>query len=340
VKVFYGICGEGLGHAGRSIAVIERLTRLGHNVTTFTFGSALQLLQSSGYGSYEIDGLRFRMKSNGAISAYGTLHNLVEHLATRRDSLDLIRQLAFVIRPDLFVTDFEPLTAIVAASLGIPCASIDNQHKFCAPMEQEFPLALRLYGRVAGAFVRRWIWQPRLCIVAVFHRCPPSPQYHRVGVLVRDRMARLRPSPGAHVLLYGYGEIGKRLVDVAKSIPEQFVAYGCKGDVADNIQFKPTSYHEFAADLASCKAVISTAGQQLIGEASFFGKPIFVVPIPNQHEQLINARYVRKEKIGDYSPVSQLSVNRIQDFLRQPFSQHAACNGLDQTLELLGTCYG
>ena len=84
---------------------------------------------------------------------------------------------------------------------------------------------------------------------------------------------------------------------------------------ADNIEHKPTSYEEFARDLASCKAVLCTGGQQLIGEARYFGKPMLIVPIPKQHEQEINARFARQQGIGDFCPIEQLN-GEVKAFLR------------------------
>ena len=158
--------------------------------------------------------------------------------------------------------------------------------------------------------------------------------------MLRDRMARLRPSKGDHLLLYGRGKIGKQMARIASAVPERFIAYGCSGQPAENIDHKQISYDEFAADLASCKAVVCTGGQQLIGEARYFGKPMLVVPIPNQHEQEINARYARKERIGDYCPLGRLTAARMRNFLRQEFLEKPSTNGVDETLELLGISYG
>jgi uncharacterized protein (TIGR00661 family) len=340
VNIFYGICGEGMGHGGRSIALIERLTTLGHRVSTFTFADAFGLLTKSGYEPHRIAGLQWGVTSDGAIAALRTAHNLCGYLRRRCDSLDLIRQLALVEKPDLFITDFEPLTALAAHSLGIPCVSVDNQHRFCHPLNSSFPLHLRIYARLAGRFVRRWIYKPRQCIVAVFHPCPPSRHYRSVDVLLRDRVARLQPSHGDHILLYGRGELGRRMAAVASRVDARFVAYGCDGAAADNIEHKPTSYEEFARDLASCKAVLCTGGQQLIGEARFFGKPMLIVPIPRQHEQEINARFACQQGIGDFCPIEQLSTERVQAFLERRGSGPQGANGVDQVIELLEIANG
>jgi uncharacterized protein (TIGR00661 family) len=340
VKIYYGICGEGMGHGGRSIALIERLVALGHQVTIFTFADAFELLTRSGYHPHRIAGLQWGATKAGGIAVIRSLNNFACYFRRRRDSLDFIRQLAIADHPDLFITDFEPLTALAADSLQVPCVSVDNQHRFCHPLGREFPRRLRLYGRLAGQFVRRWIHKPWQCIVAVFHPCPPNRRFHRVEALLRDRLAQLKPTEGGHVLLYGRGELGRRIARIASTVAERFVAYGCDGVAAANIECKPTSYEGFARDLASCRAVLSTAGQQLIGEAQFFGKPLLVVPIPRQHEQEINAHYARQQGIGDYCPIERLTGDRIRAFLERTFVGRNAVNGVDQVIKLLEIAHG
>lgn len=340
MKIYYGICGEGLGHSGRSLALVDRLTALGHAVTIFTFGDAFRLLARSGYSPQRIEGLCWREKPQGGVATFGTLCNFCRYLRARCESLDRIRQLALAERPDLFITDFEPLTALAAASLKMPCVSVDNQHRFCQPLGSGFPLALRTYGRMAGAFVRRWIKRPQQCIVAVFHNCPPSREFHRVDALVRDQIARLEPTDGDHVVLYGRGAVGRRMAEVAARVPARFIAYGCAGPAAANIEHKQASYEEFAADLASSRGVVALAGHQLISEARHFGKPLLVVPLPNQHEQSINAHYARLDGVGDFVSIDQLAPTHIRQTLERRAAAPRPANGVAQTLDLLGIRHG
>src|SRR5687767_8091498 len=98
-----------MGHGGRSIALIERLAALGHCVTIFTFADAFRLFESAGYRPHRIAGLQFRQTRDGGVDAIRSVCNFWRYLSRRRESLDLIRQLAIAERPDLFITDFEPL---------------------------------------------------------------------------------------------------------------------------------------------------------------------------------------------------------------------------------------
>jgi uncharacterized protein (TIGR00661 family) len=252
--------------------------------------------------------------------------------------VDAIRQLALAERPDLFITDFEPLTALAAASLKTPCVSLDSQHRFCLPLSPALPWRLRTYGRLAGAFVNRWIKTTETAIVAVFHQTKPNGQIKRVDALLRDRITKLQPSEGDFVLLYGRGELGRRMIAAARGVSARFVAYGCEPppDPPENVEFRAASYDGFAADLAACRSVLCAGGQQLIGEARYFGKPLLVVPIPRQHEQEINARYAELEGLGEYCPIEQLSAKRIAAFLNRRYTISRSTNGVDQALDLLG----
>jgi uncharacterized protein (TIGR00661 family) len=266
--------------------------------------------------------------------------NLVRFLRCRHESLDRIRQLAIVERPDLFITDFEPLSAMAAASLGVDCVSVDNQHRFCEPLGGAFPAHLRLYSRLAGEFVKRWVKRPSQCIVAVFHRCPASNRYRQVDALMRDRFTRVAPTDGDQILLYAKGIIGQRMLRIAASTPARFIAYGSSGVAADNIEYRPTSSDQFVADLASSRGVLCTAGQQLIGEARYFGKRVLVIPMPKQYEQEINARYAHIEGIGDYCSIDELTSSRIVESFETRGAPSRAANGVDQAVELLGIGHG
>src|SRR3546814_20057545 len=53
----------------------------------------------------------------------------------------------------------------------------------------------------------------------------------------------------------------------------------------DNLAFRAPSVQGFIDDVAGCRAVLSTAGHQLIGEALHFGKPVLALPEPARSEE-------------------------------------------------------
>jgi hypothetical protein len=82
----------------------------------------------------------------------------------------------------------------------------------------------------------------------------------------------------------------------------------------------PDPNKNYAQHLASCTAVITSAGHQSICEAIYLGKPIFVIPQRGQYEQRLNAQMLRKSGRGEYSTLRALKkrlprfLERLEDF--------------------------
>ena len=72
---------------------------------------------------------------------------------------------------------------------------------------------------------------------------------------------------------------------------------------------------KFVEELAGCDKVIATAGNQLISECRYFGKPILTIPEPGQYEQAVNAHFVEEIGLGRACEVKNLSPEVIQDFI-------------------------
>jgi uncharacterized protein (TIGR00661 family) len=68
-------------------------------------------------------------------------------------------------------------------------------------------------------------------------------------------------------------------------------------------------------DLASARAVVSNGGLSLIGEAVYLGKPIFSVPVRNQYEQILNARYL--EELGYGLAAERIEADVLGLFLKE-----------------------
>jgi uncharacterized protein (TIGR00661 family) len=71
----------------------------------------------------------------------------------------------------------------------------------------------------------------------------------------------------------------------------------------------------FVADLATARAVVCNGGLSLIGEALYLGKPIFSVPVKNQFEQVMNARYL--EELGYGLGADSIDPQLLRLFLRE-----------------------
>jgi uncharacterized protein (TIGR00661 family) len=74
-RIFYGLSGEGLGHASRTLSVIDQLPDC--KVHVFTYGKAYEYFKNIGYPHrHKIEGMMFSYKLGGLRVDYlNTLKN-------------------------------------------------------------------------------------------------------------------------------------------------------------------------------------------------------------------------------------------------------------------------
>ena len=88
--------------------------------------------------------------------------------------------------------------------------------------------------------------------------------------------------------------------------------------------------------------MFSAAGNQLLGEALYFGKPVFASPEDMHHEQQINAHFLRQMGAGDWTTAEAFQANQLTSFLarldeyRQNLAQSSGtANGTLQSLAIV-----
>ena len=131
--------------------------------------------------------------------------------------------------------------------------------------------------------------------------------------ILRQAVFDAKPSDEGHILVYFTQEF-ETFMGMLREFPrERFLVYGAGRDGEEgNMTFRPFSLDGFLADLASSKAVISTAGFTLMTEALHMRKPMLALPMGGQFEQELNAhllddlnygkngRTADSESIGDF----------------------------------------
>lgn len=323
--IFYSMCGEGLGHSARAISLIEYLPQHDFHVFTYEpdgYNFVKDLNLPNIKSIYKINGLKF-VSRNGKINFLGTLIKSFEFIMKDfSKNKSFVLNLAKELKPDLFLVDWEPTIPRVAHELGIPCISVDSQHKFRFDKLHGFPIWLKAYSVLANILCRFMIPQVNHYILSTFQSdlIPRQKGLTLAQCFVRKAIADIPPSNDGFLLVYvRQPEVARKMLDcIFSSLGTKYpvVCYGVKLDNEyPHVTFKERSYMEFSNDLSRCKAIFTTAGIQLIGEARYYGKPSFVVPIPGQHEQFVNARYVDILRLGSSSTFQKLSPQNIVEFL-------------------------
>jgi uncharacterized protein (TIGR00661 family) len=136
------------------------------------------------------------------------------------------------------------------------------------------------------------------------------------GVLLRPEIIQLPPTNGEHLLCYLRRFSCPALLEALKASGRPVRVYGLGEKAPDgNLTFHAINDKSFVEDLASCQALFSTAGNQLVGEALYFGKPVFAIPEPKNWEQYINAHYLQESGAGKWVEFDEVKPHHVEDFL-------------------------
>ena len=208
LRILYGVNGEGLGHATRSQVVAEALLAR-HDVRVVTSGGALAYLRERLPRVEQVFGPSFAM-DHGEIRRWATVrHNLAtaprELPATVRHWLAPVDEW----RPDVVVTDFEPLAGLYARSAHVPLVSVDNIHMIDRCRHDEGIVGDEHADfAIARAVTRAMVPTAGDYVITTFFRPPLSAGAPARRPAAAARGARGRPGRGDHLLVYSGGEPG------------------------------------------------------------------------------------------------------------------------------------
>lgn len=343
MRIIYGVMGYGRGHATRTATVLPDLMRQ-HDVMILAGGDAYAQLEPMFPDAIQrIPTLGYRYTTRGKRSAFLTAkENLpaVLDLIWRGPTLAMVMQMIRDFGADVIISDAEAYTQRAGKRLDIPRITFDHFGilTHCKPAlapgdrwkcERDRLAYLMLMG------------QPTHVIVSSFYDAPPRrPGVRVVGPLLRDEVLRVSPRDEEYLLAYfnnGAFQFTPWVETALKHCGRPVRVYGTQRiGTQDNLDFRPPGNEAFIDDLAGCAAVISTAGNQLVGEALHFGKAMLVMP-EECVEQRCNALAVKRLGIGMQVAHRQLSAMVIRDFLSRldEFEENIRHNTRDGRREAL-----
>jgi uncharacterized protein (TIGR00661 family) len=311
MRILYGVVGEGMGHATRSKVVCEHLVARGHDVKIVVSGRAHGMLSKAFSDVVEIKGLTIRYVDN-RMDRDGTLaRNVLAAPSMLAMNVGAYFDTVSKFRPDAVISDFDSFAYLFAKRHGLPVVSIDNQQIVSRCKIAKFAKSgVKLDYQLMKAFVRAKLPGCEHYVVTTFFEPPIRRKCESDTTLVPPILrkeildAKKRARPGEHVLVYQTSESDTKLLEELQRVREQkFIVYGLRRSAhKGNTTLKEFSETGFVDALTSAKAVVCNGGLSLIGEAVYLGKPIFSVPVGNQYEQVLNARYLEQMGYGLEAP--------------------------------------
>lgn len=309
MHILYGVVGEGMGHATRSALVIQHLLDAGHRVRVVVSGRAHGFLGQR-FGSHprfdlqEIRGLELAIDGMVVDLEETIWDNLERAPASLIHNLEAYAQVVQSgPEPQLVISDFESFAYLYARNHFVPVISIDNMqvlNRCRHPREVRGDLDFQLaklavkvklpgaYHYLATSFFFPEIRKPRTTLV------PP---------ILRPEILAARREPGDHVLVYQAPAALEAWLPVLRKLPGDFVVYGLGREGSQgNLELRPFSSTGFIDDLRTARAVVAGGGFSLMSEAVHLGVPSFAVPLKQQYEQELNARYLSWLGYGAWAP--------------------------------------
>lgn len=337
--IYYGLAGEGRGHAARARTIIESMKQ--HAFTVFAPDQAHDFLAPEYLGCdrvriIRIPGLRFQYR-NGRMDLTGSalsgfhywskLGGVVKKLCKRieRD------------QPQLIVTDFDPALPRAAEKLGVPYVSLDHQSFLTKYDLSSLPIWLRFRAWLNSLVVRRCYHRQKLAIVSAFFKAPilcGDNTVRPVGPLLRPEIRNAVVSQGDHFVSYLRENTPPSVVESLRALSREVRIYGLGARATSgNLKFKPFSERGFVEDLATSQALLGAAGNQSIGEALSLGKPIFAMPEESHDEQQMNAHFVEQMGVGKAVSLERVTPVQVKLFESNLSNYTSAANGYFRKLD-------
>ncbi|MBD3288576.1 glycosyltransferase, partial [candidate division KSB1 bacterium] len=289
-RILYGIQGEGRGHASRSLHIIEQLRQRGYDVCIFAGGDALSIIREHNVPFRNVPVFRFSHDEKGAVSIFRTfLSNFSQFLGVLFQSGKRYKKILREVKnfdPDFIISDFEPYLSRIAYRLGIPSMVINHQNFLIESRLPQFrSLRKKIKLWLLQIFIRLFSCKPDKIIVSAFHHFPAQNKSNAtfVGPYIPENIRTAHISDGTHFTVYlkepHYIDF---ILPVIRNLTEfSFEIFSNWNQIAnqlpncERITFRSISRKNFLDSLASSKALLTTAGNQVIGEAIYLQKPIF-----------------------------------------------------------------
>ncbi|MEI6692539.1 MAG: glycosyltransferase family protein [Chlorobium sp.] len=305
MKILFGVQGTGNGHISRSRELVRKLKEEGHQVDVIISGRKEEdLKEIEIFEPYRV------MKGMTLVTYKGKL-NYIDTMF----QLDLVRLMSDILMletagTDLIITDFDPITSMVARIRNIPSVGFGHQYAFRydVPMAkgnlfEKYTLLNFAPSRYNAGLHWNHFNQP------VFPPVIPASLYDKTaGTIIKEKILVYLP----------FEEVEDVAAFVASFDGYEFFIYGKVTQSHDegHLHYRGYSRDGFLNDLMECSGVVCNAGFELPGEALYLGKKLLLRPLDGQIEQESNA--LAMEQLGYGMATHSLDHNILADWLQKP----------------------
>lgn len=323
-RIAYSMSGEGRGHATRVEAVVSMLSQH-HDLLVYAPPLAYHLLseslqENSRVELRRLDGLQFRY-SGKRLSYLKSVVASVPFLMSLHSRVATMRRELTEWGATHAICDFEPTLSRAVCKLNIPLISLDHQHFLTTIQPESLPWTLRWKVRALAPSVALFCPGPMRQIVSAYFDFPLRQNLanvDRVGALMRNCVLQAKSEWGEHVVAYFRRNIPESVLNALATTGRAVHVYGLGARPRlGNIRFQSTSVQPFLEHLRSCRALVTSAGNQLVGEALYLRKPVLAIPEQGNFEQSLNAHFLPRTNGGETTTAHRCTPRFMQMFLEK-----------------------
>lgn len=308
--ILYSMASLGNGHACRSIPIIEALKQT-YRVVVFTTGDSYKYLKNVFLKDEivsvidTITPLTFDHDENGEMKIFSTTWKFVKYISSIRQIKSIMNIIFENNTVEFCISDCEPILPRLCKNNGIKCIAIGSHVKFLTCVFPRMPFLWLCYSLIVRVFCQLVIGNcTRFIDTNSFKfdvRQNFKKKYKYIGPILRKDILEKKPTCDGYYLVYLREKIiPSNILTALYRLKKPVKVYGMEvRDKISNLEFCEGG-ESFTNDLVHCDGVIAKAGNQLIGEAIYLGKAIFVYPEHRQFEQYLNAYFLKYFGKGKY----------------------------------------
>jgi UDP:flavonoid glycosyltransferase YjiC (YdhE family) len=298
-RIHYTVHGRGRGHATRTVPVVRALERAGCEVLLFAGDDAAPVLAEAGLAPRSVESLR-----------PDRLRRIPAALLSRtRDAVaGILRD-----RAHLVVSDGDLPALLAAAATGRPSIAVGHAEAFAhCRRPPGVPVApwLREAARARASAPRAAVY-----VAVSFVALATANARTVVARPTLDPRMPQRTAAGDRVVCYFRDDNGTRAVAALCEAGERPIVFGRRPEPVSGAEWRPVERRGFLEALARARAVVASAGSQLISECVALGVPMFALHAPHDDEQRLNVHMLRAAGRGDGCSFAELNPADLASFL-------------------------
>ena len=347
MRVYFGVCGIGLGHAGRCIPIAEKLVEQGVEVLFSTYRDAVKYVEQAGFPLFKAPPVGFVVKPDGTVDFRQTVANPGPILASFTLTKQVESEIRFIraFKPDVVISDSRVSPLLAAKMLGVPDVCILNQFQIIIPRRSRLLRLAKLVDTGALALIGK-LWTsgaahlmipdfPPPYVLSAGNLKIPKAYQKRVKLIgpilpvhpedlpskeeLRRKLGLNEDSPLIFLPISGPANERAYITDLLQRIvmdlPKEYQIVMSLG--YPNASIKPihkgnVSIYSWVSNrfeyLKACDLVVSRAGHGTLTQSICYGIPMVLIPTPSHTEQLNNA--YRVQEMGVAKVLEQHAVNK------------------------------